>query len=100
MTVKFIELTKDILIPEVAGRFTKLLEGVHGVLIDDETVSKIQKITEEQREYYLDRSEFARIKDQYLALVAGYFLELHPHDFKFLNRVSNCCVGEIIYAGA
>ena len=98
MELQYIALKKDIEIREIAGRFTRLLEKTHGVIIDEESVTKIQKLLKQEQMLYLDKACAAREQGLFLALVAGYVVELHPQDFEYIKQ-SHFCIGEIIHAG-
>ena len=81
---QYIEITRDMTFREVLGRYTKLVQGAYGFLLDESIIDRL-KITPEQRADCMERFNSLE-EDQILALVAGYLIELREKDFIILKK--------------
>lgn len=80
--IQYIELTRDLEYRDFIGRFTTLIQGAIGFLIDDDNMeSVIQGLSKEQMGKCFDILDNAIKRGKPAALIAGYLCVLNESDF-------------------
>lgn len=79
---QYIKLTKDLEYREFIGRFTLLIKGAIGFLVNDDNVEKVlEGLPNEHKGRYFDILEDAIDSKRFPAVIAGYLCSLDEKDF-------------------
>lgn len=78
--IQYIRTTKDLMYEELKGRYTNLIKGIPGFIINDSTIDFV-KGSDEQLSHCFDMFERANQEGKTLALVQGRLCILDEADF-------------------
>lgn len=96
--IEYIKLSNDLEFPDVGGRYTTLMRGVYGIVLNEAIIEKLIDITEKQKKRCLELLEYARNGSGCFALVAGYPCVLRQKDYERTDApmtaiVPGCIIG-------
>lgn len=88
MNISYIELIRDLSFPDTVGRYTNIVKGAYGFLLNNEKIIErvFQNFTEKQKKECLDMLENSKQTNRETALLAGYLCELEKTDYKILKE--------------
>jgi hypothetical protein len=94
--IQYLRLTKEMQFNDLSGRWTSLIEGAIGYILDEEEIIILSGATWDKKQKMLDEMMNAYDKGKIFALVGGYPCALKENEYVKLDTSSFHCIGELI----
>lgn len=94
--IQYIKLTKEMQFNDLSGRWTTLVEGAIGYVLDEEEIIILPGATWEKKQKMLEEMMAVSDKGQIYALVRGYPCALRKNEYVTLDTSPFHCIGELI----
>lgn len=94
--IQYLKLTKEMQFNDLSGRWTTLIEGAIGYVLDEEEIIVLPGATWDKKQKMLDEMMSVYDKGQIYALVGGYPCALGEDEYIKLNTPPFHCIGELI----
>ena len=94
--IEYLKLTKEMQFNDLSGRWTTLIEGAIGYVLDEEEIIILHGATWEKKQKMLDEMMTVYDKGQIYALVGGYPCALGKNEYVKLDTSPFHCIGELI----
>ena len=94
--IQYIKLTKEMRFNDLSGRWTTLIEGATGYILDEEEIFILSGATWDKKQKMLEEMLNVYDKGQIYALVGGYPCALGKNEYVKLNTSPFHCIEELI----
>ncbi len=94
--IEYLKLAKEMQFSDLSGRWTTLIEGAIGYILDEEEIIILHGATWEKKQKMLDEMMTVYDKGQVYTLVAGYPCALSRNEYVKLDIPPFHCIGELI----
>ena len=94
--IQYIKLTKEMRFNDLSGRWTTLVEGAIGYVLDEEEIIILSGATWNKKQKMLEEMMSVYDKGQIYALVGGYPCALGKNEYVKLNTSPFHCIEELI----
>jgi hypothetical protein len=94
--IQYLKLTKEMQFDDLSGRWTTLIEGAIGYVLDEEEIVVLPGATWEKKQKMLDEMMNVYDRGQIYALVGGYPCALNKSEYSILDTSPFHCIGELI----
>jgi len=94
--VQYIKLKNEMRFNDLSGRWTTLIEGAIGYVLDEEEIIILPGATWEKKQKMLEEMMTVYDKGQIYALVRGYPCALRKNEYVKLETSPFHCIGELL----
>ena len=94
--IQYLKLTKEMRFNDLSGRWTTLIEGAIGYILDEEEIIILPEATWDKKQKMLGEMMSVYDKGQIYALVGGYPCALGKNEYVKLDAPPSHCIGELI----
>lgn len=94
--IQYLKLTKEMQFNDLSGRWTTLIEGAIGYVLDEEEIIILPGATWDKKQKMLEDMMNVYDKGQIYALVGGYPCALGKNEYVKLDTSPFHCIGELI----
>ena len=94
--IQYLKLTKEMQFNDLSGRWTTLIEGAIGYILDEEEIIILSVATWDKKQKMLEEMMNVYDKGQIYALVGGYPCALGKNEYVKLGTPPSHCIGELI----
>ena len=94
--IQYLKLTKEMQFNDLSGRWTTLIEGAIGYVLNEEEIIILSGATGDKKKKMLDEMMNVYDKGQIYALVGGYPCALRENEYVTLDSPPFHCIGELI----
>jgi hypothetical protein len=94
--IQYLKLSKEMRFNDLSGRWTTLIEGSIGYVLDEEEIIILPGATWEKKQKMLEEMMNVYDKGQIYALVRGYPCALRKNEYAKLDTPPFYCIGELI----
>jgi hypothetical protein len=94
--IQYLKLMKEMRFNDLSGRWTTLVEGAIGYVLDEEEIIILSGATWDKKQKMLEEMMSVYDKGQIYALVGGYPCALGKNEYVKLDTPPFHCIGELI----